>query len=520
MAVPPKSKIFLWCLLAFIAGVGMRSYIAMPVVILWILGIVALLVFLWALLKNFYPAAVYAVLAMVLVGGMIRFDTYTRDQPDLSLLFGKPLMLDGVIVREPQFSEQAERLYIETHDRAYGKFILLATTRKYPAYHFGDAVAVEGILRQPENFGEFDYVSYLSREGVSALMVFPQIKKTGEGTGLLVRRMLARIKYEFEKNIDGALPEPHAAFLKGLILGERASLPPDLVADFRASGTSHIVALSGYNITVVGRSLMNALLFFTVPFAVSFWIAVVSVILFVIMTGASASVVRAAIMGILVLIANKEGRTYHLTNALAFAGAVMVFQNPLVLRFDTGFQLSFCATAGLFYFSPHVKRFLEKIKIRLYARTAGEHNLLKPREPGKLQQIFIETLSAQLAVLPLLIYVFGRVSMVSPLTNILVLAAVPYAMGMGALTGALGFIFEPFAQAIGWIAWFLLEYMLLIIKFFARIPLASVAVGPWAIVPLAGIYIFVLRATIWNDLLLIYKYVIIETEVSRNARRD
>ena len=177
-----------------------------------------------------------------------------------------------------------------------------------------------------------------------------------------------------------------------------------------------------------------------------------------------------------------------MTNALVFAAAVMIFQNPFVLRFDAGFQLSFLATAGLVYLSPYVEQWAG----RFWKSKKDSMALVKT-----LRTILVETLSAQIMVLPLLISLFGLVSLVSPLTNILILAVVPQAMGLGFAAGAAGFLWTPFAVGIGWAAWVMLEYQLRVIHFLAHIPFASVEVGSWIVLPLLAVYA-VIFSRLWK----------------------
>ncbi|MBI3420711.1 MAG: ComEC/Rec2 family competence protein, partial [Candidatus Sungbacteria bacterium] len=237
-----------------------------------------------------------------------------------------------------------------------------------------------------------------------------------------------------------------------------------------------------------------------VSFFVSFWIAVGSIILFVLMVGASASITRAAIMGILVLVAQREGRAYRIANALVFAGAAMVAHNPYILRFDAAFQLSFLATVGLVFLSSPMSQWLDRLRMRAVSFLTGKtdtQGLRKERKSGynsfhrfilAVQYTLAETLCAQLMVLPLLIWLFGKVSLVSPITNILVLLAVPYAMASGFFAGLLGFIWYPLGSIAGFVAWFLLGYIIYMIELFARLPGAAINIGAWILAPLLFAY--------------------------------
>lgn len=499
-----KSRIFLWVMAAFVAGAGIRSFIFVSYILLLFAGMAAIAAFTVGARRRAPRAWIAGLCAMALLLGIFRFDMAERDRPDASEWYGKNVRIEGIVWTPPRQDQTIQRMKIKArtidHVSVNEPFLVLATVRRFPRYRIGNRVRLGGVIEKPENFSDFDYVSYLARDSVFAVMGFPRIEKIGEDTAWRLAVMLSRVKDAFEENIDTVLPEPHAAFMKGLLLGERASLPEKLGEEFKTAGVSHIVALSGYNITLVGRSLMNGLLRFTVPFLVSFWISIAAIVLFVFMTGAAASVVRAGILGVLVLVAQKEGRAYSMTNALAFAAAAMIFHNPYILRFDAGFQLSFLATIGLVYLSPHVERWVDRWRSKLsfsapkLSLERGRKEKADGAEVCGLKKIFIETLSAQIMVLPLLIYLFGAVSLVSPVANIAVLVAVPYAMAAGFAAGLFGFLSSLLGTLAGWIAWGVLEYQLRAIALFAGIPFASVEIGAWAAGPILALYGF----TFWK----------------------
>ena len=486
-----KSKIFLWVLVSFIAGIAVRSFIALPYVLAWVFVMVGAIEFAVGVRRIEKKFALGGLFLIAFVAGALRFDVVDHRGPALPSQFGHTSLVRGIVADDPVVSEASQRMKIKVVSlgdyAAEPPFFMIATARRMPAYRIGDELEITGEIERPENFSDFDYVSYLRRDGIGAVMSFPDIHKIGEGKGNPVVLALSRLKHAFEEKIDAALPEPHAGFLKGLLLGERSMLPDNITTDFQIAGVGHIVALSGYNITIVGRSLMDVLLLFTVPFTVSFWVAIAGITLFIAMTGAAASTVRAGIMGVLLLVAEREGRMYRMTNALVFAAAAMIAYNPYLLRFDAGFQLSFLATVGILYLAP-----------RLEYRMGGADGSGFTRKPAggriisRIRKTLAETLSAQIMVLPLIISLFGRVSLISPVANILILAAVPYAMAVGFAAGMLGFVWPLASIVVGWGAWALLEYQLRVVAFLARVPFASVAAGAWIVAPLLALYMIVL----------------------------
>lgn len=492
-----KSRIFLAVLLYFIAGVVAGSFFVIPIGPLFVGAIGAVAWLGVGIIEKKRGLWVSALFLLAFLCGTIRFAYADRMVQDFTALYGMPLAMRGIIVEEPERTGLGQRIVVGITsldgDDIETSFRARATLRPYPAYQIGDELKIKGALEEPRRQDGFDEESYLKRRGISATMFYPKIERVGEERGNRLLLILSKIKHAFEDNIDAILPEPHAAFLKGLLLGERASLPQELIGQFRATGTSHIVALSGYNITLIGNAIQRGLLFLTVPFASSFWLASSAIILFVIMTGASASVVRAGIMGVLLLIAQKEGRGYRMAPALVFAAAAMVFQNPYVLRFDAGFQLSFAATLGLIYLSPRVGRWIDDfsrlVRRDRTSRAVRQHNGAETESLSK--RILIETLAAQIAVFPLLIFLFGRVSVISPIVNVLVLLAVPYAMGIGFIAAMLAFVSDALGRIVGAAAWVLLEYQLRMIRLFAHIPFAGAALGTGAFVAVILLYLFI-----------------------------
>jgi competence protein ComEC len=364
----------------------------------------------------------------------------------------------GIIYDEPEFKESSVWLRAELKDGYQGK-VLIKTKPYAKDFQYGDEVSFEGKLEEPENFLDFDFKAYLAKEGIYSIVNYPKLEIVKNNQGSIIKSFLLKIKNSFEEKINSILPEPESSFLGGLLLGERQSLNADLKEKMQKSGTSHLIALSGYNITIICSAVLSLLLFFGLRRGTAFWLSVLFVALFVLMTGASASVVRAGIMGILFLLSQKIGRLYHPRNALFLAGLAMILINPKILRFDFAFQLSFAATLGLIYFYPFFERILKSDKSSFL----------------NWRSILATTLSAQLAVLPLIILRFGYFPIVSPLSNIFILSLIPITMLLGFLVGSLGFVFFGLATIFGFLPYLLLKVEILIISFFGSFKFAIIS---------------------------------------------
>ena len=469
-----KSKIFLFLLLAFIGGVGAGSFFDISQKVVLIIAIVSL-----SLVAVFYragskilnfPVVLSAFLILAFGAGVLRFDiseSLSKVLTNFNDLNANVQFL-GYINDEPQRLSDKQRLVLKVKEirvPGYAVFTdekVLITTNLYPEFGYGDLVFGEGKLQSPKNFSDFDYAAYLARDSVFSLSYYPKIEKTSlqkfltkdpvpglENIKILLFRKIFQFKRFFEESVERAIAEPNAAFINGILLGCRESIPPDLKEAFSKTGTTHVLTISGYNITIIAL-YVSALFLFFIKRQTAFWFTVLAIFLFTILTGGSPSVIRAAIMGVLVLLAYREGRFYNMTNSIVFAGAVMIALNPKILRFDVGFQLSFLATLGLIYLAPLVK---EKLK--------GLPEILNFKEN------FAATVSAQAMVLPLILYYFKNFSFVSLPANILILPVIPITMFFGLVSGVSGLAWSKLGEFFGLIAWLFSEYVILIVRLFS-----------------------------------------------------
>jgi len=191
-------------------------------------------------------------------------------------------------------------------------------------------------------------------------------------------------------------------------------------------------------------------------------------------------VVRAGIMGIFVLLARQLGRASRATNALVFTAFVMLLFNPKILMFDAGFQLSFLATVGLVYINPIFQNYAKRLP-----------------ELFGVKDALVTTLSAIITTTPLILYQFGRLSIVAPLANILILPAIPITMAIGFAAGIAGMVSTAIGQIIVWPAWLLLEYMIRIAEVLSSWDFASIELGGFHWILMVVMYV-VIWWVIWR----------------------
>ena len=447
-----KSRIFLAFMLFFVGGVALRSFFVVGELYA-LIGIGALVCVMLAFSRDM-KVGLYAAMAGVSLIGMLWVSSFEPRQLVREKQAGKNITIEGEVVRDPEFRNNTQRLVVAPQSAPKEKIVVVAL--RYPEAAYGDTVRVTGMLKRPENFSGFDYAGYLAKDDIYFTMNYADVAVVREGSG--VRRSLFAVKNRLKENINLAMPSPHASFVNGILLGDTADMPKELDEAFVASGVSHLTALSGYNITIIAVFIAFALSFFFTSSAVITALSVISIILFVLMTGASPSIVRAAIMGSALLLARHFGRQSAPLIVIVFAAFIMIVVNPRVLLFDIGFQLSFLAVLGLAYIAPYVQNKMARVPEFL-----------------KWKEAFVATISAQIAVLPLLAYQFGQVSLVAPLVNVLVLPLMPFAMLFGFLTGTAGFIAPLLAKIFAYPLWVITAYQLHVIEYFALLPHALIS---------------------------------------------
>ncbi|MBU0705777.1 ComEC family competence protein [Patescibacteria group bacterium] len=371
-----------------------------------------------------------------------------------------------------KYTVSAEHWSVDGGEREV-KGDILISLNKYPQYKYGDLVRLWGEVLAPGEFDGFDYGAYLSRFGVYSVMYQPSVRLLESGQGNLFWHGMSYLQGKFMERINRLFPEPHASFEAGLLVGARKGIPDDLMTKFNITGLTHIIAISGYNITIIIVFVMWLL--GGLPRMTGFAVACASIVLFTLFVGASPAVVRASIMGILGLIALNYGRQNNIHLTILWSAMLMVLWNPKILMHDVGFQLSFAAVMGLIYVAPHFEKYSKKLP-----------------ETFGVREAITMTLSAQVMALPIIVYNFERLSLIAPLANLLVAFAIPPAMLFGFVAVILSFVFFPLAQIFAYMAWGVLTYIIKIIEFTSIIPYASVNLPGMTFMMMAGYYLLLI----------------------------
>lgn len=402
---------------------------------------------------------------------------------------GLKVAIEGYIKDEPVINGDkqilvlaAQRLIVPGRTLDVQENVQIAV-KIYPKYLYGETIRVFGTINAPNETDGPGYKNYLAKDGIFTTMLYPEINSAEPQLSWWQQRKLNlfskifAVKNAFEVSLNRSISEPSASFVGGILLGTRSQIPKNIKDAFARTSLTHVLAISGYNVTIIANIIVASLLW-VMRRKTAFWFAVGMIFVFTIMTGAQASVVRAAIMGMLVLLARHQGRFYNVKNAIALAAGAMILANPLSLKYDVGFQLSFMATLGLVFLSPQIEKFFVNW----------------PK--STLKETLVMTLSAQIFVLPLLIFYFGNFSVISLPANLVILPTIPVTMILGFAAGVAGLILPVAGQVVGYFAWCLATIQLKLVVLFAAPSWASLSIMftvPMVVVSYMLLFAFVFR---------------------------
>jgi len=450
---------FYLLILSFVFGVALHSFFDLGLSFVFFILLIAVVVLL--IDKKFFFVSVILILFSL---GIFRTDLSNNRDFILEEFLETETQISGVIVEEPSKREKSTQIVLKTENSAER---ILITTERTNIFSYGDRVSVKGLVRAPENFitdndKEFDYINYLSKDDIFYRIVFPEIEILEHGKGNIFRQKLFALKSILISKMNNIIPSPESEYLGGLIFGVKESLGEKLEENFRRTGLIHVVVLSGYNVTIVANSIQKVFAF--LPHYAGLSLGVVSIIFFALMTGASATIVRASIMAILAIIGGATGRTYAITRALFIAGFLMILHNPKILLSDPSFQLSFMATLGLIHLSPVLAQKLKFLP-----------------EKYQIRELASSTLATQIFVLPLLLNKIGEMSLIAPITNLLILPVVPVTMFFGFLTSVFGLASNLLGTLPGFVSFILLTYQIKIVEFFGNLPFVTISIKTFPI---------------------------------------
>jgi competence protein ComEC len=385
------------------------------------------------------------------------------------------LTVEGIIDSEPQPRNDRVRFLVAAQQvtqagQTYATSgLVLVDTPATADFAYGDRVRVTGDMFRPPTYDNFSYADYLARTGVFSQMSYASTEIVGSGFGSSIVTALLQFKAQARTNIENALPEPYSGLLMGILLGDERNIAPEVEDAFARTGAAHVIAISGYNMVIVSGIVLESLKRLKVRPRRAAYATIVIVALYTLFVGASASVLRAALMSILLIIGeNIVRRKTFLPASLAFAAFALSLWNPLTL-YDVGFQLSLFATLSIVLFSDPLTRTMQR----------GLDRALPPSvaQPigAFLASTLIVSLAAQILTLPLITLYFERISVVSLLVNVIIVPIQPPILILGGLATLIAFIAPVVAQALYLATLLPLAWTTGVVRAFADLPFAEAA---------------------------------------------
>jgi competence protein ComEC len=380
------------------------------------------------------------------------------------------LVIRGTVLDDPRPKADRQQVVLESVE-AGGHSVqgrILAWIPRAIELATGDRVLFRTRLEEPQDFDGFGYRAFLARQGVGAIArTFDARVVSHQALGLAAGA--AHLRGILVGGLNSIVPEPEASLGAGILLGVRTSIAPDVSAAFATAGLTHVVAISGWNIAIVGTLVSRLLDGLRRRVGGRLLVEPLTALViggYVVLVGSSPSVIRAALMAGALMVGRQAGSRAHAASALMLAALAMMLVSPSVV-WDVGFQLSLLATVGLIAFGAPIEQRL--------------HGL-----PGWLREPVALTLAAQLTTLPVILATFERVSLVAPVANVLVVPLVPLVMlasAVAAMVGVAGtaiqlpFLTDAATWFAGGAAWLGLRLMIVAGSTAASLPLAALPVA-------------------------------------------
>lgn len=451
-------------------------------------------------------AFILGIVLFFLLGGLRLEEARPLNSPDhiVHLNSQGVVTVFGVVSEEPDERDTYTNLRVEVdevqalgtlHD-THGTVLV-----RFPAQSevkYGDRIQATGTLLAPAVLDTFDYRDKLARQGIFSTMQPINSRIIGHDEGNWFREGLIDIKTRAQASIEDALSEPQASLLSGVLLGDDKGLPFGVKDAFNATGTSHVIAISGFNMTLIAVMVAGFLKAMFKSKTVVVVISILVMTIYTIFVGASGAVVRAAVMSAILIIAEAMQRRTFVPASLAATAMVMSLLDPWIL-WDIGFQLSFAAVLGMALLTPSLDRsFTAFMQYRLGERTGKQ-------VAAWLSEPLIVGFAAQVFTLPIILFYFGRLSLISPVVNLLIVPIQAFILFFGGAATLVSLALPSVGSILYQPTWLFLSWTTEIVRNFASLSIASteVSIAQWVFITFAGgaLVLTILNATrpTWYD---------------------
>lgn len=498
----------MWFSLAFLAGIVLGSLVSVSIWI-WVglafvfivLAILSRILNLSSFLFLLQPFAFILFIALAL--GAARYQKTVPSFDAFHIAFYNDrdydLLITGTLIEPPDYRDSYTnlRLKVTAVDTGDSELpiedsLILVRVPNNQTFQYGDILRLRGKLKTPPENEDFSYRDYLAAKNIHSYMTNAEVTVLPGNAGNPFFAMLYTFKEKSLANIYLMYPDPESSLLAGILLGVDTGLTSELQQAFKNTGTAHIIAISGFNISIIAGIFFAFFARFLGDRRGAI-VAILGIALYTLLVGADAAVVRAAVMGSLALFAKQVGRRQTALNTLLVVAAAMCIWNPLYV-WDVGFQLSFFATLGLILYATPFSEFANRIIVKYFPTSAAE----------KFAELFSEfvllTLAAQLTTIPIMAYHFQRISLVSFIANPFILPPQPAVMILGGLSVLLSHVWMLLGQVVAWITYPFVVYTIRMVELFDRVPHGTLFLGDVSIWFTVFFYVALLSLTFgWSS---------------------
>ncbi|MCX6792686.1 MAG: ComEC/Rec2 family competence protein [Candidatus Falkowbacteria bacterium] len=485
----PKGGWFIKFCLGFIAGVALYPLIKENLTYLLVFVI---LIFIASLLYFYVNKKLLVIVSLIcfvlgFIIGCWRFENniHYPTKLDIDYYLDQTVNFSGEIISEPKTKNKTLELDVRADKFINGDLLIGVVrlrTNLYPAFSYGDKVSVKCRLQAPENT-EFNYQRYLARYDIYSLCFNARLNKLSPASNNLFVYLL-NFKQKILSLIEVNIGEPESSLVGPILFGGSEEIDDDIVTIFRRTGLTHIMAVSGFNVGILALGLAYVLFAFSLSRKTVFILTVIIVVTYVFIVGLPASAVRAGIMSLLTLYALLIGRPLRFINIIVLTAASTLFINPLLLSADIGWQLSFLALLGLIYYQPILKQGMEKVFFNKLVW---------------LVEILAATIAAQIATIPITLYNFGQVSVISPLANILVVGLIPFFTAVTIIALPLAYLVPMIGNIVFLPSYFIAKYIITVVKFAASFSWATLGSNKVSLNAMILLYVLLVSIVLINN---------------------
>ena len=498
----------MWFSLVFLAGIVLGSLVSVSIWIwvglAFVFIVLAILSRILNLASFFFLLQPFAfILFIALALGAARYQKTVPSFDAFHIAFYNDrdydLLITGTLIEPPDYRDSYTnlRLKVTAVDTGDSELpikdsLILVRVPNNQTFQYGDILRLRGKLKTPPENEDFSYRDYLAAKNIHSYMTNAEVTVLPGNAGNPFFAMLYTFKEKSLANIYRMYPDPESSLLAGILLGVDTGLTSELQQAFKNTGTAHIIAISGFNISIIAGIFFAFFSKFLGDRRGTI-VAILGIALYTVLVGADAAVVRAAVMGSLALFARQVGRRQVALNTLLAVAALMCIWNPLYV-WDVGFQLSFFATLGLILYATPFSEFANRIIVKYFPTSAAE----------KFAELFSEfvllTLAAQLTTIPIMAYHFQRISLVSFIANPFILPPQPAVMILGGLSVLLSHVWMLLGQVVAWITYPFVVYTIRMVELFDRVPHGTLFLGDVSIWFTVFFYVALLSLTFgWSS---------------------